>query len=126
MLSRTEINQALERLGELAVAQNIQIELRLVGGAAMVLLYNARLSTRDVDVIILHPRTAHLVRSLASQVAEELNLPLDWLNDSVKGFMAGVSTGPTVLISSGILVWYTCQNCLCRTIAGDEIIGLAG
>lgn len=104
MLSRTEISQALERLGELAVAQKIQVELLLVGGAAMVLLYNARLSTRDLDVIILRPRQAHLVRSLASQVADEFNLPLEWLNDGVKGFMAGVSTGPTVMTSPGILV----------------------
>ena len=56
MLSRTEISRALERLGELAVAQNIRVELLLVGGAAMVLLYNARLSTRDLDVVILRPR----------------------------------------------------------------------
>jgi len=53
MLSRTEINCALDRLGELAEAQNIRIELLLVGGAAMVLLYNARLSMRDLDVVIL-------------------------------------------------------------------------
>ncbi|RLT41493.1 MAG: hypothetical protein DWI57_06885 [Chloroflexi bacterium] len=104
MLSRTEISQALERLGELAVAQNIHIELLLVGGAAMVLLYNARLSTRDLDVIILRPRQPHLVRALASQVAEEYSLPLDWLNDGVKGFVASVSHGPTLLSSPGILV----------------------
>lgn len=102
--SRTEISRALERLGELATTQNIQIELLLVGGAAMVLLYNACLLTRDIDVVILRPQQAHLVRSLALQVAEELDLPLDWLNDGVKGFMAGFSSGPTVLTTHGIVV----------------------
>lgn len=104
MLSRIEINQALERLGTLAVAQNIRIELLLVGGAAMVLLYDARLSTRDLDVVILRPRESHVVRVLASQVAEELGLPSDWLNDGVKGFVTGLSNGPTVLDSPGIVV----------------------
>lgn len=104
MLSRIEINQALERLGALAVAQDIRIELLLVGGAAMVLLYDARLSTRDLDVVILRPRASHLVRVLASQVAEEQGLPSDWLNDGVKGFVTGFSTGPTVLDAPGIVV----------------------
>ena len=44
------------------------------------------------------------MRSLALQVAEELDLPPDWLNDGVKGFMAGLSSGPTVLASPGIVV----------------------
>jgi hypothetical protein len=52
-LTREEIIQALERLGELAHQQGYSIELLLMGGAAMVLMYNARPSTRDVDVHIL-------------------------------------------------------------------------
>ncbi len=84
MLSRSEITQALERLGQLATRQGTQIELLLVGGAAMVLLYNARSSTRDLDVVILRPRQTNSVKRLASQIAEELDLPSDWLNDGVK------------------------------------------
>jgi hypothetical protein len=39
--------------------------------AAMVLGFDARQSTRDVDVIILSPEEKRLVRELARQVAEE-------------------------------------------------------
>ncbi len=48
-LNRQEILEALERLGQLAAARDQSIELVLVGGAVMVLLYQARQSTHDVD-----------------------------------------------------------------------------
>ena len=41
-LSKQEIIQALERLGQLAQQQGHSIELLVIGGAAMVLMYNAR------------------------------------------------------------------------------------
>jgi hypothetical protein len=68
LLSKQEIVQALERLGQLAVQQGHAIELLVVGGAAMVLLYDIRPSTRDVDVLIITPE-ASIVRLLAKQVA---------------------------------------------------------
>ena len=62
--SRQEIQDGLQRLGELAQAQGLHVRLALVGGAAMVLAYEARQSTRDVDVVILSPAEARLVRIL--------------------------------------------------------------
>jgi hypothetical protein len=79
--SREEIENGLRRLGELAQAQGFIIRLTLVGGAAMVLGYQARQSTRDVDAVIMAPREARLVRALAKQVAEEQDWTEDWLND---------------------------------------------
>ena len=64
-ITRQEIIEALERLGQLAVARETEVELALVGGALMVLLYEARESTRDVDVVILAPREVQAVRELA-------------------------------------------------------------
>jgi hypothetical protein len=78
--SREEIEDGLRRLGELAQAQGFKIRLTLVGGAAMVLGYQARQSTRDVDAVIIAPGEARLVRALAKQVAEEQDWPEDWLN----------------------------------------------
>jgi hypothetical protein len=52
--TRQEIEEGLRRLGELAQAKGLQIELTLVGGAVMVLQFNARPSTRDVDVVVLY------------------------------------------------------------------------
>ena len=96
LLTKQEITQALARLGELARAQGHSIELLLMGGAAMVLMYDARPSTRDVDVLILLPRQARIVRDLAKQVAQQYNLPEDWLNDGAKGYLVGVSEGAII------------------------------
>jgi hypothetical protein len=104
LLTKQEIIQALEKLGELARAQGHSVELLLVGGAAMVLMYNARPSTHDVDVLILAPRQARIVRDLAKQVAQEYNFPEDWLNDGAKGYLVGVSAGAIIFSAPGIVV----------------------
>jgi hypothetical protein len=59
----------------------------------MVLAYNARLSTRDVDVVIAMPGEERQVRQLATRVAAEHDWPADWLNDAAKGYLVGVSAG---------------------------------
>jgi hypothetical protein len=54
-LSKTNLLQALERLGEIAEENETVIELCIYGGAAMMLAYDRRAITRDVDSLF-HPR----------------------------------------------------------------------
>ncbi|GIK43492.1 MAG: hypothetical protein BroJett011_73250 [Chloroflexota bacterium] len=91
ILTKEEIIEALKRLGELAEQEASPIELLLMGGAVMVLVYNTRVSTRDVDALILAPPEARPILSLVKQVAQEYNLPEDWLNDGAKGYLVGLS-----------------------------------
>lgn len=100
--TRNEIEEGLKRLGELAQAKGLHVQLTLVGGAVMVLRFNARLSTRDIDAVILQPREVRLVRELAKQVADEFEWAEDWLNDGAKGYLVGISDGPIVFQSLGI------------------------
>jgi len=100
--TRSEIEEGLTRLGELAQAKGLHIQLTLVGGAVMVLRFDARPSTRDVDAVILLPREAHLTRELARQVADEYGWPEDWLNDGAKGYLVGISDGPVLFQATGI------------------------
>jgi predicted nucleotidyltransferase len=103
-LTREEIVSALEQLGRLADQEGVEIQLVVIGGAAMVLTFGVRLSTRDVDVVIVAPREGAIVRRLARSVATERDWPEDWLNDAAKGYMVGLSDGPDLLSVPGLHV----------------------
>jgi hypothetical protein len=105
LLSANDIKKALTRLGELASDQGLKLQIALVGGAVMALAYQARESTRDVDAIFFTPPDATLIRQLAMQVALEMNLPEDWLNDGAKGFIRGLDLGQMLISTHGIEVW---------------------
>lgn len=60
-------------------------EIDIYGGAVMCLGLNARESTHDIDAVF-SPKVD--MRKLIDQVAEENNLPQDWLNDGIKGFIS--------------------------------------
>jgi len=104
LLARSDIERALRRLGELALQHGESVELLAVGGAAMVLAFDARLATHDVDAVTLQPESAPLVRRLVQQVAAELSWPADWLNDGAKGFLMGWRDGGVIYAAPGIVV----------------------
>lgn len=85
MLNRDTILEALRRLSERLEARGIVGELNLLNGKAMVLAFQARRSTKDVDAIFA---PAGIIRDEARAVAEEMDLPVDWLNDAAKGFVS--------------------------------------
>lgn len=106
LLSRTMILRALEALaGELEAMGTAQREeIVLAGGAALVLLYNAREATRDVDVCSTVSGGSAVLREAARRVAGTLDLPEDWLNDGAKGYLKGVLPGEVLLDRPGLLV----------------------
>lgn len=103
-IGKQEILEALKRLGEAAEAQGEKIELVLLGGASMVLLFGERESTRDVDVVILAPADPSRLRATSQALGAEYGWPKDWLNDAAKGYLVGLSDGPIVFVSRGIEV----------------------
>ncbi len=72
-------------MGELAVADGVELELSLYGGAVFTLVYGSRESTKDVDGLI---RPAEVGRALVRRVAAEQGLPEDWINGDVAQFLA--------------------------------------
>jgi len=104
-LDRATMVHALTRLGAHAAAQGEVLTLVVVGGAALVLRYNTRLSTQDVDAFFVTPPERRITRAWAAAVAREMGLPSDWLNDGAKGFMQGVSYGPLLIDAPGIKVY---------------------
>jgi hypothetical protein len=85
-LSRTRIVEALQALGDELSRRDVRGQVFIVGGAAMALAYSTRRVTVDVDAVF-EPKT--VIYEAASKVAEDLELPADWLNDAAKGFMPG-------------------------------------
>lgn len=111
-LTRDKIIDAWTRLGELAHAEGKSIDIIVVGGAVMAVYFQSRASTADVDGIFA---PAPETRRWAQTVADELDLPSDWLNDGVKGYLTGESEGPVLHRSAGIVV---------RTVALAHLLAL--
>jgi len=84
-LTQTRITRALRRLGELAQARKLVLEVSLYGGAVFTLVYDSRPATKDVDAVV---RPSAVARELAATVAAEQGLPEDWLNENVKQFLS--------------------------------------
>jgi len=81
--SKEELERLLALLNEELEKEGITGEICIVGGAAMVLAFGNRRSTRDIDALLIHPSR---IRSAVARIAQEHSLPEDWLNDGAKGF----------------------------------------
>ena len=102
--NKQEILAALTRLGELSAARGHQLDLLLLGGGVMVLVFGTRNATRDLDVVILSPPERSQVREFASVIGEENHWPSDWLNEGAKGFLMGPMNGPVIFEAPGIVL----------------------
>lgn len=76
---------ALEALNDKLDVAGVMAEICIYGGTTMVLAYNTRLSTKDIDAVF-HPK--EIIRKLVEEIADERSLPSDWMNDGVKGFLS--------------------------------------
>ncbi len=84
-LSRAQIMKALEGLSDHLAKQDIKGEVCLFGGTVMVLAFSARVTTKDIDALF---QPTAPIRDIVRRIAEEQQLPADWLNDGVKGFIS--------------------------------------
>jgi len=86
MFDRDAALQALDALAAELHDRGVTARVFVVGGAAMALAFDARRMTRDIDAVF-EPKSA--VYDAARAVAERMQLPDDWLDDAVKGFVPG-------------------------------------
>jgi hypothetical protein len=85
-MNRAEIVAALTALADDLHAHGLVADMYVVGGAAIALAFDERRATRDIDAVFV-PKTE--VYAAADRVAAHRGLPDGWLNDAVKGFLAG-------------------------------------
>jgi hypothetical protein len=114
-LTRDVILRALNLLAEQLPAGRPSVDLVVVGGAAMVLLFGARDSTKDVDAFSVEPEGQARVSEAARRVAAALELPDDWLNDAAKGYAHGLAPGPTLLNTPTLRV---------RTVSAEQLLAM--
>jgi hypothetical protein len=102
-MTQEQILQAFNALNDELAREGVKGEVGVVGGAAMVLAFNARESTRDVEAVF---DPSSKVRAAAMRVSEMQGLPVDWLNDAVKGFMPADTQPRSILLDLPFLsVW---------------------
>jgi hypothetical protein len=81
-LTREIIERAFDEMGRLAAARGITIEIAVYGGSCLILASDIRNASGDIDAVFLVGGKA--VREIADQVAAQLRLPKDWINEGVK------------------------------------------
>ncbi|HEX2120267.1 MAG TPA: nucleotidyl transferase [Thermoanaerobaculia bacterium] len=113
-LSAEDIQKAFADLSDELAQRGERAQIAITGGAALVLLFNARQTTKDVDVFIVQPDPP-LLREVAVQVARKLEPPEDWLNDGAKGYFTAISEGEVVYESSFLLV---------RAVTTEQLLGM--
>jgi hypothetical protein len=94
-MDRDEIIAALTDLAAELQRRGASADMYVVGGAAIALAFDERRATRDIDAVF-EPKA--VVYEAAASVAEERGLPSGWLNDAVKGFLAGDDPAATPVL----------------------------
>ena len=104
-LSGEDIKRAFAALSaELAGGKEKQpAQIAVAGGAALVLLFHARETTKDVDAFFIRPAPPR-IREAAVRISRALGLPEDWLNDGAKGYFVVVSEGEVLFESESLIV----------------------
>lgn len=86
LLDRDLLRRAFTLLAERLARREVVGEVHVFGGAAMVLAFDARAATRDVDA--LFEPDGHVLDA-AREVAAELELPRSWLNNQASSYVSG-------------------------------------
>jgi len=86
LLDRERLREAFDLLAAKLARRGVVGEVHVFGGAAMVLVFDARSATRDVDALF-EPDGPML--DAAREVAGELGLPHSWLNNQASSYVSG-------------------------------------
>jgi len=82
--TKEDILKNLELIAKKLKSSNKTADIGIYGGSAIILLWEFRKSTRDIDIIIRNGEEE--IKNIAKDIAVEKKYPDDWLSDQVKTF----------------------------------------
>ena len=82
-LDRARLEKAFELLGEDLAGQATFIEIAVCGGSAIMLQFDWRRSTVDVDAVVREGYDEHRFAASVLRVANAMGLDPNWLNNAV-------------------------------------------
>ncbi len=85
-MDKLELEKALTRLGQLLRERRVAGEVAVFGGAAIVLGFDFRNATQDVDAMITQGH-GQVVKA-QQEVGNELGLPPNWLNEQGTSYLS--------------------------------------
>jgi hypothetical protein len=85
-MNKLELDKALTRLGQLLRERRVTGEIAVFGGAAIVLGFDFRTATQDVDAMITLGH-GQVVKA-QEEVGAELGLPPNWLNEQGTSYLS--------------------------------------
>ena len=85
-MEKRQIHQAFMRLGELLRDRRVTAEVDVFRGAAIVLGFDFRRATQDVDSLVTQGHGQ--VMQAAQEVERELGLPPNWLNEQATVYLS--------------------------------------
>jgi hypothetical protein len=113
---RTELHRAFTALAAKLPRRNVVGQVHVVGGAAMLLAYDSRVTTRDIDA--LFSPDGPMLEAI-HEVADEMHWPRTWLNNQASSYVSrtpgegtpvfdhpylhGVATPPEHLLAMKVL-----------------------
>src|SRR6267154_5160185 len=94
-MEKEQIHKALVRLGEILRDRRVTGEVDIFGGAAIVMGFDFRRATQDVDSLVTMGHGE--VMQAAQEGGKELDLPPNWLNEQATIYFSKHSTPERVL-----------------------------
>ena len=85
-MDKSELERALTRLGQLLRERRVAGEVAVFGGAAIVLGFDFRNATQDVDAMITQGHGQVVIAQ--QEVGAELGLPPNWLNEQGTSYLS--------------------------------------
>lgn len=85
VFTRTELHRAFTALAERLARRNVVGQVHVVGGAAMLLAYDSRVTTRDIDA--LFSPDGPMLEAIC-EVADDMHWPRSWLKNQASSYVS--------------------------------------